>query len=498
VFETLFILPLAFWVVMAILIAGAVHAVADIRKGTGIPTLMVLTTVTFWYVGDAMYNDYPNNHAKLFDSGVLQSAWWQVAWFLSVFLLVAPRVHRWFNARYLGRTSGVIQMFRYGVGQPAFQMQLELLFYVCMSIWLAVSVLAAIRVKGQILYYFFPFWGYKADPWGRGTLGSGFDSLVTVVFYFHMLVTGIFGVVAALATNRRVRFLAIAFCLVSWPYFIFDRTRNSLLAVVMPGILSWCLLGLRGSVLKKAAALAVCFLVVNVWMKFIISNRDNMTITAAIKEKGLNLQSNEKVHHEGLNMYEELCWINSFIEGGNYTPNWGARYFADLVNPVPRVIWPGKPTIGFDYAVLRGQEVGGDSVISATISTGLIGQGVVNFGRILGPAAAALIMSFWSAILARLDLTAERFGRLPLYATGLFVTFNVGRDFCFLALYPFVFGAIMVWFLERYHPQLGALPMRTRAAMPQSGTGQKPGRARRLFNAPPRVRRRIGFRRCAR
>ena len=53
-------------------------------------------------------------------------------------------------------------------------------------------------------------------------------------------------------------------------------------------------------------------------------------------------------------MYEELCWINTFIKDGTFEPKWGQEYFAEIVNPIPRTLWPGKPMIGIDYAVARG------------------------------------------------------------------------------------------------------------------------------------------------
>jgi hypothetical protein len=63
-----------------------------------------------------------------------------------------------------------------------------------------------------------------------------------------------------------------------------------------------------------------------------------------------------------------------------------------LVNPIPRGLWPGKPLIGIDYAIARGQLYGdqkeGEAGVGATISTGMIGQGVVNFGPFFGVLAA--------------------------------------------------------------------------------------------------------------
>jgi len=71
--------------VIALLILGAVWAIRHLQDASGLPMLAVLGTVAAWYVGDAFYNDYANNHAQLFESGILQAAWWQVAWFLMVF-----------------------------------------------------------------------------------------------------------------------------------------------------------------------------------------------------------------------------------------------------------------------------------------------------------------------------------------------------------------------------------------------------------------------------
>ena len=174
-------------------------------------------------------------------------------------------------------------------------------------------------------------------------------------------------------------------------------------------------------------------------------------------------------------MFEELCWINTFIVDRSYRPNWGARYFAEIVNPIPRALWPGKPLIGIDYAVARGfssnDEAGG---VTATVSTGMIGQGVVNFGRILGPVFAALLMSLWAALLAGLDLRGEQIGRIPLYALGLVLTYNMGRDITFITLYTFMFGWALVWWLERR-----AAPRFSRPARGNPKTTNRPSRSER-------------------
>ena len=60
--------------------------------------------------------------------------------------------------------------------------------------------------------------------------------------------------------------------------------------------------------------------------------------------------------HQGLNMMQELCLVNDFTQ--MIGPAYGARYLQDLINVVPRAIWPSKPLLGIDYAVWRGFEGG--------------------------------------------------------------------------------------------------------------------------------------------
>ena len=78
-------------------------------------------------------------------------------------------------------------------------------------------------------------------------------------------------------------------------------------------------------------------------------------------------------------------------------------------------------------------------------------------------------MSLWVAVLARLDLHIQELGRIPLYASGLILTFNLGRDITLITLYTFIFGSAIVCWLHysSNHPA-----QRTRRA----GSG---GRAKR-------------------
>lgn len=436
---------------MIVIGVSAVWAFGEIRKGTGLPALAVLATVTAWYVGDVFYNDYVGNHVEKFANKAMDDAWWEVALFLVVFLSLISIVHSWVNKGMQRHTSRVILIWQSGIGNPHFQQQITKLFYSCLTVWGVLTVIAVFRLQEEIPYYFFPFLGYRAEPWGRGRVGGELDALLSLASYLQLFIAGAFGLLAALIRNQKNVILAVMGCVLSWPYFLFDRARNPMLAVMLPGLLAWLFLRYRGNLLSKLAILALCFIVLESWFAFVLANRTNSSVAAAFNEKGFSLTPDKEARHEGLNMYEELCWINSFIEDGSYEPNWGARYLAELVNPVPRGLWADKPFIGLDYAKARGHSGGAEEQggVNTTISTGMIGQGVVNFGRFFGPAFAALLMAIWVAVLARLDLTGDRVGRIPLYVYGLILTFNLGRDITFITLYSFVFGWLLIRGIER-------------------------------------------------
>jgi len=458
--QTLSVLPAPFWVLMLVLAGGVLLGIGRIRDGLGLPLLAVLGTVGAWYVGDALYNNYAANHAQLFPPEILAAAWWQVVLFCGVFLVLAPSFHHWWSRRLIHQGSYAVYLFQHGPGDADLQQQLTLLFRVCAIVWAVLTVLGTLRLKGEILYYFFPFLSYRADPWARGRVGAGIDFLLIAGSYLHLLVGACFGVVAAVSKDKRIRFLALLGCALTWPYIAFGSARNYMLTVAVPGILAWVLLRVRAILPIKLALLAACFMAISLWLAFVIANRSTTSVVEAAKEGAVLSEETREARHEGLNMYEELCWINSFIAEGSYEPNRGKRYWAELVNPIPRTLWNGKPMIGIDYSVLRGQarDVGDDTEaagVYATISTGMIGQGVVNFGPYVGSAFAAALMAAWAAVLARFDLSGRKFGRIPLYGIGLMLTFNLGRDITFITLYPFVFGAALIWVIQRWERPAG-------------------------------------------
>ena len=442
--------PVGFWVSLATLAGAFYYAWINRRKSWAIPTLAVCATVFVWYHCDVLYNDYAE-YLDHFSVEMIDAAWWQVTYFLVCFWALAPLVHAGVNRSLLKNPSAVASVLAGRIELDEWQPLLPLMLGGFAAIWAGVSVAALFRTDFDWQGVFFPWMGHLAEAWERDRIGGPYDFIISVVGHVHLFALSGFGIVAALTKNPRLRTGALLLMAISWPTVLLDRTRHTMLVLVLPGLCSLVFVRLRKRRLAQVGVLVGAFLATSLWFSFVMANRATRTIASAFASEGVIANSTAK--HEGLNMFEELCWINKLIEDGTCPPNWGRRYFAEMVNIVPRGLWSEKPTIGLDYAVARGQatrETIGSA--GATISTGMIGGGVNNFGPWLGPPAAALLMAGWVAVLARLDLTGQRFGYLLLYAIGLTLTFNLGRDITLMVIYPLIFGFAVIWCLERWLP----------------------------------------------
>src|SRR5207245_9372354 len=118
------------------------------------------------------------------------------------------------------------------------------------------------------------------------------------------------------------------------------------------------------------------------------------------------------------------CLADAYVGSGDTSPAYGARDLDELLNVVPRAIWTSKPLIGIDYAKWRGFENPESELgVSATVSTGMIGGGVLNFGQIFGPMAAGILMALWAGLLFRCWERRQSMLRLVLFMVGSGITF---------------------------------------------------------------------------
>jgi hypothetical protein len=448
---TLDTLHFGFLISLATLVGVLGYGWANRRRPWGIPVMAVCGTVLFWYHGDALYNDY-EAYAVQFPPEAITAAWWQITSFLLFFCVLAPVLHAQVNRSLLRRPSTVASVLAGQLSLEQLQPILSPMLSGFAVIWLGITAAALVRTDFDWQGVLFPWMGHVSSAWNRPRIGGTFDFIITVVTHVNLFSLSGFGIVAAVAKSPRLRTGALVLMALSWPTVLFDRTRHTMLLLLLPGLTALVFVRLRRHRVGQAAVLVGAFAVISVWFSFVMSTRSTGSVAAAFASEGV--LATAKARHEGLNMFEELCWINKFIEDGTCPPNWGRRYFAEAVNFVPRALWPSKPTIGLDYAVARGQGTAATiGSFGATISTGMIGGGVNNFGPWLGPPAAALLMAGWVSVLARLDLSGQRFGRLLLYIIGLALTFNLGRDITLLVAYPLIFGYVVIWCFERWLPR---------------------------------------------
>jgi hypothetical protein len=207
----------------------------------------------------------------------------------------------------------------------------------------------------------------------------------------------------------------------------------------------------------KLAILAVAFVCLDQGLRIVTAYRLTGFRELLASENPFEV-IHEDLPQKGLNMIEELCFVNTYLGTGGGSPAYGERYLNEALNFIPRVIWPSKPLLGIDYAIWRGFESAeGDLGVNTTISSGMIGGGVLNFGQFLGPVAVGILMALWTGLLIRWWEQRQSLLRLMLFMLGAGLTFNLGRDISLLVLWPVIFAYFFVrlteiWAMKRFGP----------------------------------------------
>jgi hypothetical protein len=454
--EQLGLAPFSFWLHLLLLLVLIVEAVRKWNVSWAKPALVVYGTVGFWYTSDYLLSrpiDY-----EIFEPGVIGMAFFQVLFFLAVFrALVAP-----LSTRFCAKPLQAARPLLAGGPPPVVEFPpilLKIVLPLLILGWAAVFCVGLVTAKELWPALIWPpLFPKKVGMYPLTGLGGGASFLFNAIAYLHLLICSLFGVVAVMSRGI-LRWISILMIALTWPYFWFDAIRSKMLALILPGLGAFLLTGKR-SFQMRAIVVVVCGVFVTGWFAKVMLFRGSGANLAAFSEASGNddeaiaeAQADAQRRREsrlGLDMLKELCWIDTFIESGRYQPSWGGRYLAELVNPIPRTLWPGKPMVGIDYAIARG--FGGsrrEHGAYATVATGMIGQGCVNFGRFFGVPAAALLFALWAAFLSR--LWCQRFFsplRLALFLVGMGLTLNTGRDFTLLVLFPFLFGYLAILLYE--------------------------------------------------
>jgi hypothetical protein len=432
--EILVYLPSLYLPVAALLTGLLIETWFKRKMPWSLPAAMLYLTIGAWYFADLFLS--PENYDKLPEE-LLNLSYAQVAFFLLSYRMLVS----FFTSKL---TINAVAAIRHNSFRNA-----ELLFVGTVILWLGLLSYGVRRVDGDLIAALFPLdarAGVKMWQRSAGADAGETGFLVSAASYLYILVCGSFGIWLFFLRSVVTRCLSTALMAISWPYFLLSGTRNIFLAVSLPFFIAYLLFG-RQRLWFRCLCLLAAFLVVDTAFRAVVSYR-NVGFRGFLERAERQQMIETTSRHQGLNMIEELCFVNDFTQVTG--PAYGARYLQEVLNLVPRAIWPSKPLLGVDYAGWRGFEGGTSDIgVTATISSGLIGGGVLNFGRLFGPLASALLMSIWSAFLARWWLQRESLLRCSLFLAGLALTFNLGRDITLLVLWPIVLGYLIVRVIER-------------------------------------------------
>jgi oligosaccharide repeat unit polymerase len=442
---------------IALVVLTAESCVRLLKRDSFGITVAVYVTVFAWYFVDPFLNPEQYDYLPSF---LLGQSYGQVLLFLIGFRVFTPVAVRWILRR---RSTGVVDT----------SLTPEQILRGAAVIWLLLLIFGIYRMGGDVMGALFPLDG-RAGPtmWGRGPAeGSVSGFLVSFGGYVFNAVTAFLGVLVFFQRTTFWRWLAGAMFAITLPYFFLAGARSHFLGAVVPFLITYLFYG-RHLLVIKLAVLAVAFVCLDQGFRFVTAFRGTGFREVLASENPYELVDGE-LPQSGLNMIQELCFVNVYLGTGGTSPAYGGRYLNELLNFIPRVIWPSKPLIGFDYAKWRGLEnVENETGINATISSGMIGGGVLNFGQIFGPVAAAILMALWTGLLIRWWEQRRSLLRLVLFMLGAGLTFNLGRDISLLVLWPVVFAYCFVRLAEicakprvRQLPQLATIAPADAGAM---------------------------------
>ena len=172
-----------------------------------------------------------------------------------------------------------------------------------------------------------------------------------------------------------------------------------------------------------------------------------------------DLEAASEAEYVGFEMFRELIYITHQI-GGTLDYEYGRTYFTQLVNPIPRFVWKGKPVsdAGLMLAVARGEvsEETGEAYL--TRSPGLIGEMYWNFGLfgVIGISAlGGFIVKSWDHMRIA---HKNSFVVFMVHAAGLAVLFLSGRSFSMSAMYGLIAILLLMIFFGLRAPSKNSVP----------------------------------------
>src|SRR6266571_9474026 len=306
--------PLGFFIALTLILLFGVELFLRRREAWALPMAAVYATVFVWYFVDFL--GYRERY-ELIPDLFIAHGFWQIAVFLVCFRILAPSISR-------RMTRGVLEKTAVSPGALPY----EWLLISALAIWAILFAIGLAMMDWDVRAALFPMDARAGiKMWERATIETGANGfLIATASYLYLLACAFFGTLFILDRRPVPRVICIGMILLTWPYFLLGGTRNQFLAVCMPMVFAYTLFS-KHRLFFKAIVLLICFLTLDSAFGIVIKYR-NVGYQGWLSDLGEGTV--EEAAHGGLNMFEELCFINGYCYSG-MAPSLGKNYLANAL-----------------------------------------------------------------------------------------------------------------------------------------------------------------------
>lgn len=274
---------------------------------------------------------------------------------------------------------------------------------------------------------------------GRGRYGGFREAFLEL----QMFVRAVAPFAFLLILDKSSSVLKRLFCLivVAYPllYSLATGTRNSLFlgAAPLAAVLYW-----------KASPLAQRRMIYFLTIPLVYLTLTISAVMVAGRNAGeFSIEEGSNVPYIGYEMFSPMLSIMTLVpEKHDYL--YGVSYWIQLINPIPRALWPDKPILetGLLLSILEGSidERSGEAFL--TTSPGIIGEMYFNFGWI----GIILLSGLGGWVVRSWDTLVDRYSMFPavmtVYSMGLAALFFFGRSLNIHTAYGLIAFFILLYF----------------------------------------------------
>jgi oligosaccharide repeat unit polymerase len=303
-----------------------------------------------------------------------------------------------------------------------------------------------IYVEFNVLAFFEGLTG-MTRRWSGSLARERYGSWSTILYEMQMFLQAVIPLAVCLAAMRRAPWFhrCVAALFVAWMVVrtLFTGARSSLvpIALCVAAAVFW----------RASPRLRKSLVIIGVPAALAGSLLLSAIIVAGRNEGRFDVGAATSTDYVGYEMYRELLFIIRSEHDGLPLER-GMTYFTQLVNPIPRAIWPSKPVADAGLIMARAYgAVDRYGEPTMTTSPGFLGEAYLNFGflgLLIVPAVAGVVVRAWDRLL---PLAATSLPAFMVYATGLATMYQSGRSFNMSAFY----GLLALFVLLVVFEQLG-------------------------------------------